>query len=60
MKNEEKKPVGSLLGQKVLEDEDTGLEKLYACCVGIVLAFFLFILLFIILITKWSFVDWFM
>ena len=27
MRNEEKKPVGSLLGQKVLEDEDTGLEK---------------------------------
>lgn len=60
MKNEEKNPVGSLLGQKVLEDEDTVLEKLYAGCVGIVLAFFLFILLFIILITKWSFVDWFM
>lgn len=40
MKDKEKKPVGSLLGQKVLEDEDTGLEKLYAGCVGIVLAFF--------------------
>lgn len=59
MKNEEKKPVGSLLGQKVLEDEDTGLEKTVGC-VGMILAFFLFILLFIILITKWSFVDWFM
>ena len=40
MKNEEKKSVGSLLGQKVLEDEDTVLEKLYVGCVGIVLVFF--------------------
>lgn len=59
MKNEEKKPVGSLLGQKVLEDEDTGLEKLSAFCVGLVLASLLVILLLTMLIAKWSPFDLF-
>ena len=54
MKNEERKPVGSLLGQNVLEDKNTDSEILYAGCVGLVLALFLAILLLIMLITKWS------
>jgi len=54
MKNEKKKPVGSLLAQKVLEDRDTDSEILYTGCVGLVLALFLAILLLIMLIIKWS------
>lgn len=60
MKNGEKKPVGSLLEQKVLEDKDTDSEILYAGCVGLVLALFLAILLLIMLITKWSPFDFFL
>jgi len=59
MKSEEKKPVGSLLAQKVLEDKDTDSEILYEGCVGLVLALFLVILLLIMLITKWSPFDLF-
>lgn len=54
MKNEKKKPVGSLLAQKVLEDKDTDSEILYEGCLGLVAALFLAILLLILLITKWS------
>lgn len=60
MKDKEKEPVGSLLAQKVVEDKDTDSEILYAGCVGLVLALFLFIILFIIFITKWTPYDWLM
>ena len=54
MRNEEKESVGSLLGQKVLEDKVTDSEILYAGCVGLVLVLFLVILLLIMLVTKSS------
>ena len=54
MKNGEKKPVGSLLAQKLLKTEDISSEEELAFCVGLVLASLLVILLLIMLITKWS------
>ncbi|WP_152906322.1 hypothetical protein [Streptococcus pseudopneumoniae] len=54
MKNEKKKPVGSLLAQKVLKAEVISSEEEFAFCVGLVFAFLIVILILTMLITKWS------
>ena len=54
MKNEKKKPVGSLLAQKVLKAEVISSEEEFAFCVGLVLAFIIVVLILTMLITKWS------
>lgn len=59
MKNEEKKPVGSLLAQKLLKTEDISSEEESAFCLGLVLASLLVILLLTMLITQWSPFDLF-
>lgn len=58
MKDKEKKPVGSLLAQKVLEDKDTDSEILYAGCVVLVFSLFLVIVIVTMLITKRIPFDW--
>ena len=57
MKNEDKKPVGSLLAQKLLKTEDISSEEESAFCLGLVLASLLVILLLTMLITQFSFFD---
>lgn len=59
MKNEKRKPVGSLLAQKVLKAEDNSSEEEFAFCVGLLLAWLLVILLLNILITELGLFDLF-
>lgn len=59
MKNEDKKPVGSLLAQKLLKTEDISSEEESAFCLGLVLASLFVILLLTMLITQWSPFDLF-
>lgn len=60
MRNDEKEPVGSLLTQKVLGVEDNESVGLLEGCLVLLLALFLVILLFTMLITKWTPFDWLM
>lgn len=59
MKNEKRKPVGSLLAQKVLKAEDNSSEEEFAFCVGLLLAWLLVILLLNMLITELGLFDLF-